>query len=113
MSTPKDDYRDRHIVGTPGCLFVIGAVLPSLWAIWVLVRIGVANSSLWAQQTTDPTYPRDTPELWVTAGILTLTAIALTGMLLRYPTARQTTTRVLTVLTLVAAVANWAMLLLP
>jgi hypothetical protein len=113
MSTPRDDYGARHIVGAPGCLFVLGAVLPSLWAIWVVVRIGVANSSLWGQQTTDPTYPRGTPELWTTAGILTLTAIALLGMLLRYPTARRRTTRALTVLTLVAAVANWAILLLP
>lgn len=113
MSTPRDDYGDRHIVGAPSCLFVVGAVLPSLWAIWVLVRVGFANSSLWGRQTTDPTYPRDTPELWTTAGILTLTAIALHGMLLRYPTARRRTTRALTVLTLVAAVANWAILLLP
>lgn len=51
MSTPRDDYHDRHIVGAPGCQFVVGAVLPSLWAVWVLVRIGFANSSLWGQQT--------------------------------------------------------------
>lgn len=113
MSTPQEDYGDRHIVGGPGCIFVLGAVLPSLWAIWVLVRVGLANSPLWGQQTADPTYPRDMPELWTTAAILTLTAIALMGMLLRYRTARQASTRALTILTLAAAVANWAILLLP
>jgi hypothetical protein len=25
---PSDDYRDRHIIGAPGCLFILGAVLP-------------------------------------------------------------------------------------
>ena len=34
LSTPKDDYGRRHIIGAPGCPFVLGSVLPILWAIW-------------------------------------------------------------------------------
>lgn len=93
MSTPQDDYGARHLVGLPGCLFVVGTVLPTLWAMWVVLRIGLANSPLWGLQTTNETYPHEMPELWATAGILTLTAIALVVMLLRYPTARRATTR--------------------
>ncbi|MDF0514499.1 hypothetical protein PX701_12780 [Agromyces sp. H3Y2-19a] len=113
MSTPKDDYGDRHVVGAPGCLFIFGAALPTLWAIWVIIRIGVANSTFWGQRTENPTYPRDMTELWVTAAILTLTAITFIGMELRYSTARRAGTVVLAVLTVAAAIANWMILMLP
>lgn len=113
MSTPKDDYGDRHVVGSRGCVFIFGAVLPTLWAIWVVIRIGLGNSTFWGQQTENPTYPRDVAELWATAAILTLAAITFIGMVLRYSTARRTGTLVLAVLTVAAAIANWMILLLP
>lgn len=112
MSAPKDGYGNRHVVGTPGCLFAFGAVLPTLWAIWVIIRIGVANSTLWGLQTENPTHPRDMAELWVTAAILTLAAIMFIGMALRYPTMRRTGPVILAVLTVAAAIANWLILLL-
>jgi hypothetical protein len=97
--------------GATGCLFVIGAVLPTLWAIWVVLRIGIANSPLWGQQSADSTYPRDMTELWVTAVILTLTAVAFIVVAVRSP-ARRRSTLVFTIVTSFAAIVNWAILLL-
>ena len=111
MSTPKDDYGDRHIVGAPGCLFITGAVLPALWAIWTLFTVALSNSALWGSEVLDHTYPREVPGLWVTAALLTITAVALMWILRRYKTARRPATRVLAALTAAAALANWAVLL--
>ena len=98
--------------GATGCLFVIGAVLPMLWAAWVVVRIGVANSPLWGQQAVESTYPRDMTELWVTAVILTLTALVFVVVAVR-SAGRRRSTLVFAVVTSLAAAVNWAILLLP
>lgn len=113
MSTPKDDYGRRHIIGTPGCLFVLGSVLPSLLGIWLIWTNALRNAPFYGQQTTNPTYPRDVAELWITAVILTLTTLALTAMALRYFTTRGTRMVTFITLTSIAAALNWAILLLP
>lgn len=110
--TPQHDYGDRHIVGAPGCLFIFGAVLPTLWAIWRVFTVAIGNSALYGAESTDHTYFLEVPELWATAAILTLTAIGLTWMVVRYTTARRPTIVVLPVLAFAAAAANWAILLL-
>lgn len=110
--TPRDDYGDRHIVGAPGCLFMFGAVLPTLWAIWRVFTIAIGNSALFGTTSTDHTYFREVPELWATAAILTLATIGLTRMVVRYTTARRPTIVVLPVLAFAAAAANWTILLL-
>jgi hypothetical protein len=113
MARPSCDENDaRSTLGAPGWVFVLGTVLPSLWAFWVLLRLGVANSSLWGQQTNNSTYPRDMAELWATAVLLTLTTLALLVMFVR-STERRRSTAILGCLSFAAAVANWAILLLP
>lgn len=110
--TPRDDYGDRHIVGAPGCLFIFGAVIPTLWAIWRVFTIAISNSAFYGTQPSDHTYFREVPELWATAVVLTLTTIGLTWMLVRYTTVRPRTMVVFSTLTFAAAAANWAILLL-
>lgn len=98
--------------GAWGLLFALGTILPSLWAMWVVLRIGVANSPLFGSQTDDPTYPRNVPELWATAMILTIATAAYLTIVVR-STTRHTSTTVFTILTAIAAATNWAILLLP
>ena len=95
-----------------GGLFLFGTVLPILWALWVIVRIGVANSPLFGSQTEDPTYPRDMAELWATAVILTVSGAAFLAVIMR-STHRRVSTVVFAILTWAAAAANWAILVLP
>lgn len=91
-------------------LFLFGAVLPSLWAIWVVFAVAVSNSPFYGSPPEDRRYPREVPDLWVTAVILTFTAAALITLGRRSATRRVVTT-VFTTLALVAAAANWAILL--
>lgn len=109
--TPRDTYGERHIVGSPGCLFIFGAVLPTLWAIWRVFTIAVGNSALYGQSS-DRTYFREFPELWATVVVLTLTTFGLTWLVVRYTTVRRPTMVVLIALTFAAAAGNWAILLL-
>lgn len=98
--------------GAAGVLFFFGIVLPVLWALWVIARIGIANAPHWGRQTQNPTYPRDMGELWATAIILTLTALVFIIMITR-PTGRRVRTTIFVILAGVAAAANWAILLIP
>lgn len=97
--------RDR----APQLLFLLGGVLPSLWGMWVVFVVGIGNSPILGAQP-DYRYPREVPELWVTAAILTITGVALIWIASRR---RKTSTIVFATLTLTAAAANWSILLLP
>lgn len=99
---------DRPNGRSQGFLFLLGAVAPSLWAIWVLFVVGISNSPIYGAEP-QHRYPRDVPELWVSATILTLTAIALTWIAIRRP---RLNTILFATLASFAAVANWALLLL-
>jgi len=83
--------------------------MPSLWAIWVLWVVSLRNSSIHEAQA-DHRYPREVPELWISATVLTLTAVALTWVASRRP---RGSTIVFAVMAAAAALANWALLLLP
>lgn len=102
--------REGGRTGAAGVLSVLGIVLPVFWALWVLARIGIANAPHWGQQTQNPTYPRDMGELWATAIILT--ALIFIIMITR-PTGRRVGTTIFAILAVVAAAANWAILLIP
>lgn len=102
----------RPVVGAPGCLFLIGTVLPSVWAIWVVARVAIGNSAFWGQPPVHRTYFREMPELWVTAGALTLTALVFIGMLARSNTHRGSKAA-FGFMTLAAAAGNWAILFTP
>lgn len=90
---------------------MFGALVPTLWAIYRVFTVAVGNSAL-GGQAPERTHFREVPELWTTAAVLTLTAVALTWMIVRYSTARRTSIVVLTALTFVAATLNWTVLLL-
>jgi hypothetical protein len=102
----------RKALGAHGPVFLFGVALPTLWALWAILRIGVANSPLWGQQTDAPTYPRDMDELWGTAIILTVAA-AIHVLLLIRPERLHVWSILLTSLAIIAATLNWAILVLP
>lgn len=102
----------RRRLGLHGPVFLFGVALPVLWALWVIVRIGVSNSMVWDQPTQTRTYPRDMSELWVTAIIVT-SAAAAHVLLLTRPERRHVWSVILTSLAVIAATLNWAILLLP
>lgn len=111
---PSDDYRDRHIIGAPGCLFILGAVLPFFWAVGQVFTTALGNSATFRSwnSTADDTPYAKVPGLWVTAGMLTLTALALAWMINRYTTARTPRTISFAIVAATAALSNWVILLL-
>ena len=112
--TPSDDYRDRHIIGAPGCLFIFGGVLPLLWAVGQVFTTALGNSATFrpANSPAESIPFSQVPGLWATAGVLTLTALALAWMIVRYTTARTAPTIAFAIVAAVAALGNWAILLL-
>ncbi len=113
--TSSDDYRDRHIIGAPGCLFIFGGVLPLLWAVGQVFTTALGNSATFRPSNSPAVYTpfSQVPGLWETAGVLTLTALALAWMIIRHTTARPAPTIAFAIESTVAALGNWAILLLP
>lgn len=111
--TPSDDYRDRHIIGAPGCLFFFGGVLPLLWAVGQVFTTALGNSAAFGSSNSPAVYTpfSQVPGLWASAGMLTLTALTLAWMIARYTTARTAPTIAFAIVSTVAALGNWAILL--
>ncbi|MDR6907784.1 hypothetical protein J2X63_003492 [Agromyces sp. 3263] len=109
---PSDDYRARHVIGAPGCLFIFGAVIPLFWAVGQVFTTAIGNSATF--RSWDPTADRtpyaEVPGLWATAGMLTLTALALAWMIYRYTTARTPRTISFAIVAATAALGNWVIL---
>lgn len=112
--TPSDDYRDGHIIGAPGCLFVFGGVLPLLWAVGQVLTTALGNSATFRPSNSPASHTpfSQVPGLWATAGMLTLTALMLAWIIVRYTTARTAPTIAFAIVSTLAALGNWTILLI-